>query len=191
MGEAEPLLELFRGERFDSPETVGLDLIYDPSLVVDEESGELPPQVAAVASSLAGAGFEVGEPQPVAAGPGLVIRHGANGSQAAAAVQTVFGPSFEWSTVAGGQQSAPTAIEQVDGLSGRNVVVAIGPAATVDIAASELAVAVPAEEEALEGESPPAEEPAPGEVEHLQGPTEMPADLVAGPDLDPSPRSCD
>ena len=197
MGEAEPLLELFRGGPFDAPETVGLDLVYDPSLVTDaEDPTEIPSQVSTVASSLVAAGFDVGEPRAVATDSGVFIRYGSNGGRAAAVVQAVLGPSVQWPAEVGTELSASLTTEEVGGLSGRNVVVAIGPVASGDAADPTLAGPALTPDPASDGESRPADEQASIGAEQLLGPTEIPTDLVepdlvVSPDLAPSPRPCD
>ena len=86
--------------------------------------------------------------------------------------------------------------EEVGGLSGRNVVVAIGPVASGDAADPTLAGPALTPDPASDGESRPADEQASVGAEQLLGPTEIPTDLVepdlvVSPDLAPSPRPCD
>ncbi|MCP4224598.1 MAG: LCP family protein [Actinomycetia bacterium] len=198
MGDAEPLLELFRGARFEDPETVGLDLVYDPSLVATAEGPtRLPPLVSTIASSLADAGFDVGEPRPATTEAGLFIRHGSNGDRAAEVVEAALGPSIRWSTSTGIELSAPLKREEVGGLSGRNVVVALGPGVSENIVVSALTGP------AWAVDSPPEAEPGPvgnGEMaagaEQPLGLTQMPSELiepqlVAGPEAVGVPRPCD
>ena len=128
MGEAEPVLGLFRGERFDSPATIGLDLVYDPSLAAEGGDGaEVPALVASIADELAEAGFEVGTPRAAATEGGVLIRHGGDGAQAASLVQGTLSASLGRGSLSTVNPVSPLRLEPASGLSGRNVVVALGP----------------------------------------------------------------
>lgn len=205
MGRAEPLLALFRGERFDAASTVGVELVYDRALVGDDVEGDqLPAVVEEVALALEGAGFEVGRTTPTTAGPGLLVRHGPDGGQAGELVATVLASSVPWASPerTGGVTGA-LSVEEASGLSGRNVVVAIGTPPRFEVAAPQLDPApdaAPQSESAPEGDQVPAEMAAPSpEQETPMGLTEIPSQRQATPATSPGsgpapamivPREC-
>jgi LCP family protein required for cell wall assembly len=126
MAQAEPVLALFQGERFNAPSTVGLEVVYDPSLAPDAGPTRLPEVVRSLAVELRAAGFEVERPRPAATDGGVFIRHGPDGHQAAELVRSVVeGIVLRSSSSGAGPGSSPV-LEQTTGLSGRNVVLALG-----------------------------------------------------------------
>ena len=130
---AEPILALFAGEPFDSPATIGVELVYDPALAggVDDPA-LLPPAVAALAGRLEAAGFTVLETREESVAPGLYVRHSTDGAQAGELVSSIL-----WSPGPAGQETmgslatAPVT-EPSSLLNGRNVVVAIGTGVAID-----------------------------------------------------------
>lgn len=120
MNEVAPILELFAGARFDDPATVSVDVVYDPVLDDGDHEGEWPDEVEAVLSALRSAGFDPGEPDSGTTGPGLQVWHSDDGVDAATLVA---------GTVDG-------AAVRADGVTGRNVVVAVGPAITTAVASA-------------------------------------------------------
>jgi LCP family protein required for cell wall assembly len=115
-GDAEPILELFRGAGFDSPTTVEADLFVPPESA-DPATDQL---VDLVGASLDRAGFRM---EPAADRraddvTGLVIRHGPDGRHAAEVVAGVLGDAMP---------EAPR-FEQDDRLVGRSLQILIGPA---------------------------------------------------------------
>lgn len=150
--EAEPILELFRGAPFGDASTIGLTVVADP---------EADARTAVTALRSAGHAVTIDDVgTTTTANPGIVVRHGVDGVHAAELVAGALGGAV--------------AIEQVGGLSGRSVVVAIGPdpvaGPEAEVAAPPAAVdAAPATEQADEpptGRSEPGLDPAdPGEDE--------------------------
>ncbi|MEM9134031.1 MAG: LCP family protein [Actinomycetota bacterium] len=128
--QAAPILELFAGAGFDHPDTVGVSVVYHPS--TDGAGGDgptrLPDDVDMVVDALDEAGFDVGEPEAIELSAGLEIRHSADGAGAAALVAAVLG----------GGPDGPVPVE-IAGLTGRNIVVAVGPDADAGAALSRLA----------------------------------------------------
>jgi LCP family protein required for cell wall assembly len=80
---AAPVVALFGGEPFHSPSTVGVTVVYDPSLAGTEPGGDVPEAVAVVRSGLTEAGFDVAELAQEPVEPGMWLRHGPDGRQAA------------------------------------------------------------------------------------------------------------
>ena len=196
--EAEPLLKLFRGEPFSEPSTVGLELVYDPALVsVADGPTRLPLVVAAVVANLTVAGFDVGQPSEASIEAGLVIRHSADGGQAAELVASALGTSVKWVDGTGSDRSATPIVEPTTALSGRNVVVAIGSdlaptplisdlAAPAWTASRQVRESEVANETGIEGDE--------GELTPL-GPTYSASDLgesnlVARPEITVAPTTC-
>lgn len=149
--EAEPVLRLFRGIDPDDPRTVRVKVVNNPSL--DDNASE-------VADELAQLGFIVESPSGADVGPGLTIRHGRDGAQAAQVLAAELAGS---ETVRA--RAADTTIEQVDGLDGRDVVLTLGPEAeageavaspttTPDVAAGESATTSGGQEPLDVAESP-------------------------------------
>jgi polyisoprenyl-teichoic acid--peptidoglycan teichoic acid transferase len=101
--EAAPIVALFQGARSDDPSTVRVAVVHAPGVDGDTEG---------VVAALVADGFVVEGPSAATVEPGLVVRHGADGSQAAQLVAAALGPSAR--------------LEQVDGLLGRDVRVIVG-----------------------------------------------------------------
>ncbi|MEL7155332.1 MAG: LCP family protein [Actinomycetota bacterium] len=117
--QAGPLLELFDGEPFDSPETVEVTVVYAAELQQAAEGpARLPSEVRAVVDGLDDAGFDLDAPQPTDVPSGIEIRHSRDGAAAAALVAAALG-----------RDGATAGLVEVGGLSGRNVVVAVGAGA--------------------------------------------------------------
>ena len=171
--DAQPLLALFGGARFDSPATIGLSVLYaDPSdddgsgadatadadaddgatdgpdpadlaelasgadTIGGDEEGPLGPSPAGrssqrstprgdgldeVLGGLQAAGYDPEASSSETIGAGLVVRHGSSG---AAAARVVADALLDAGLLA--------VTEEVDGLDGRNVVVAVGADVVVD-----------------------------------------------------------
>lgn len=101
--DAAPLVALFSGASASDPKTIGVSVVYAPG--AEAEALE-------ITESLSSAGFEPGIPSPVPLEPRLVLRHGPDGAQAASVVAQALGDDV--------------AVERVDGLQGRDVVIAVG-----------------------------------------------------------------
>jgi len=157
--DAVPVLELFGGEAFDDADTVGLELVYDPGLTDegdddrdsdDDPDGDSdggadgPPSIVVdIASRLDDAGFDFAEPREARTEAGLVVRHSADGRQAAELVAVALAGGDSDSSPFSGSE---VVFEQTTGLSGRSIVVAIGPgsaAPTVRTEADHADVAAP------------------------------------------------
>ena len=126
---AAPVIALFNGAGFDDPSTVDLTVQVEPDAAdsgrknatgVGARSGAVPSGTDHPADRLEAAGFEVDRTTKVDLAPGVVVKHGPDGRQAADLVLTALT----------GEASATTsgiAVEQVSWLLGRSVVVAVGP----------------------------------------------------------------
>lgn len=119
---AQPLIELFNGESVNSPTTIGLRVIHDPELGGGAEGPtRLPSGVEAVIDQLEDAGFDVSSVDTGSVGEGLRVRHGSDGRQAAEVVAAM---------LANGSWGDKIVFEESGGLTGRNVVVAVGTGVT-------------------------------------------------------------
>ncbi len=101
--DAAPLVALFNGASMMDPSTIGVSVVFAPG--AEDQANE-------IAEALASADFEPGIPSPVPLEPRVVLRHGPDGAQAASVVAQVIGDGV--------------GIEQVAGLQGRDVVIAVG-----------------------------------------------------------------
>ncbi len=101
--ESEPILRIFRGESSSDPRTVLV------SVVGDQRAEN---QASQVASDLNGAGFAVDSASLADTEPGLVVRYGVNGRQAAELVNEALDGAGR--------------LEEIDTLSGRHVIVVVG-----------------------------------------------------------------
>jgi LCP family protein required for cell wall assembly len=101
--DAAPLVALFSGASARDPETIGLSVVYATG--AEERAGE-------IVGVLEAANFRPGIPSPVPLDPQVVLRHGPDGSQAASVVLDALGIDVR--------------VEQVPGLQGRDVVIAVG-----------------------------------------------------------------
>ncbi|MEM8926211.1 MAG: LCP family protein [Actinomycetota bacterium] len=114
--EAEPLLELFRGASFDDPDTVSVEVVYDPEAYpAPEGPARLPAGVLDVVEVLEDSGFEVAEVGEASLPEGTEVRHSRDGAEAARLVMAALDTG----------SGAPLTVEH-GVLSGRNVVVAVG-----------------------------------------------------------------
>jgi hypothetical protein len=157
---ATPLVALFSGEPFHSPSTVGATVVYDPSLAGTGLDGGAPEAVAAVTSRLTEAGFDVAGPEQRSVEPGMWLRHGPDGKQAAELVAAALSSGAQRAPLAGipaqgredpggvtydpviGPQLVPgqaasglgshVTLEEASNLSGRAVVVAVGAPASIE-----------------------------------------------------------
>lgn len=127
---AAPMLELFAGAGFDDPATVGVSVLYQPGAdgTVGDGPTRLPEDVEMVLDALDEAGFTVDDPEARELTAGLEIRHSPDGAAAAALVAAVLG---------GGAEGA--ILVETTALSGRNLVIAVGPEADAGAALSQLA----------------------------------------------------
>ena len=114
LDDAEPILALFRGEPFDSPDTVAVTVRV-------AEAPVTPPALRA----LRAAGFDVTSTPEPDLGPGVVIHHGPDGRHAAELVAATIGETV--------------VLEQRGDLAGRSLIVDLGPAPEPPPAAPELA----------------------------------------------------
>ena len=106
--EAEPILEIFRGKEFSSPDTIQISLVGQSSN----------PQLLQVQSVLSGKGYRSKFVSPTtsnASSGTLVIRHGPDGIAAANMVASALGGSYQF--------------EEFNGIAGRDVQIAIVEAA--------------------------------------------------------------
>ncbi len=154
--QAAPIIELFAGARFDDPDTVAVSVLYERP--AEGTAGDGPTRrsddVDMVVDALDEAGFDVDDPEATELTAGLEIRHSADGAAAAALVAAALGTGSD----------GPLLVESA-GLTGRNVVVAIGPGADASVALGRLAdpewsaeeAATAADDEVLAG---PAADPA-------------------------------
>lgn len=112
--EAAPLVSLFGGEASDSPSTVRVRIVHD------QEELEWADDLRSV---LVDAGFELPVASAASADPGIVIRHGVDGLQAASLVLSTLQESE------GETNGIAPRLEETGGLLGRDVVVVVGAAA--------------------------------------------------------------
>ena len=130
---AEPVIALFNGAGFDDPSTVDLTVQVLPEAEEDDRKNQsgvgtrsgAAPAGDDPAAVLAAAGFELDRTTRVDLAPGVVVKHGPDGRQAADLVVAAL--------EAGGGRGV--ALEQVSWLLGRSVWVSVGPDA--DEAAAE------------------------------------------------------
>lgn len=121
--QAAPIVALFNGEPFDSPETVGVSLHYDEALAVGLDGPtRLPVAVEPVADHLAAAGFTFGPGTPAQVEAGLTIQHGPDGVQAADVVLA----ELRASGPIGPDGATDVRLVELPHLSGRDVVVTVG-----------------------------------------------------------------
>lgn len=180
MSEATPILQLFNGALFDAPRTVGVDVVYDRSLLGSTRGPtRLPPMVSAITEQLAAAGFTVATTIRATVEPGLQLRHSADGASAAALVASILDSTIRQARTAGLTDQTALALQETTGLTGRNIVLAIG--AGPEAADSVFGLAAPAWTSPLMGEENIA---APGaiteptvEESNPLGPTHIPSDL--------------
>ncbi len=136
--EAVPLVALFGGEASDSPATVRVRIVHD------QDESELADDLRSV---LVEAGFDLPVASAATADPGIVIRHGVDGLQAAGLVLAALDEvGVETTGVA-------PRLEETGGLLGRDVVVVVG--ATVDNTGAEKGAAK-TDESATDGTSGPS-----------------------------------
>lgn len=105
--EAAPILSLFQGARADAPSTVRVKVVHDSAPELAEE----------MIASLVAAGFDVPGASEADIEPGLVVRHGVDGAQAASIVARALAAAYTDSVIIQ---------EEVSGLLGRDIVVAVG-----------------------------------------------------------------
>ena len=131
---ADPLVNLFSGEPFDGPDTVAVDVVYDGS-TSNAQIGPagVSPAVEVAAEILDEAGFDVGSPAEGDIGTGLVIRHGPDGRHAAEVVASALAGHDDLDEL-----GAPR-FEELPGLGGRTVSVAVGEAPSAPQLGAELA----------------------------------------------------
>jgi LCP family protein required for cell wall assembly len=171
LDDAQPVLNLFRGAATDDPATVGVKVIYDATLAVDDPSGVLPAPVTAVIAALDERGFDVGGVDAPAAGaaptavpvssevkPGLQLRYGSGGRAVAELVARQI-ESAAQPPSSSPRTPTPISLVEVPGLAARQVIVAVGREQTRP-SSSTSGPAVPPEGE----RPPPATKPAPGAV---------------------------
>lgn len=140
INEASPILRLFDGEPFASPTTVGVELVYDPSLLsATGGPTRLPPVVQAIADSLDDAGFDVSRPSRAEVEPGFHLQHSADGDQAAELVVMAIEAVLQDEVSEDPDGQSALVLDQTPGLSGRNIVVAIGTVSDAVGGVSELA----------------------------------------------------
>jgi LCP family protein required for cell wall assembly len=120
--EAQSLITLFRGAASDDPGTVSVRVVHDT-----ESEG----RAANVVEALAVSGFSAGVPSAATVGAGVVIRHGADGLQAAQLVAVALD----------GAVVERASLELIDGLRGRDVIVAVGPDASASAPSTGTSVA--------------------------------------------------
>ena len=109
---ADPLLALFRGAASDDPTTVGLRVVH---------ATEMADAAGTFTNTLETAGFSVASSSAATVEPGITVRHGVDGLQAAQLVAEVL-------SAAGNELAGSLVLQQIDGLRGREVVVSIGTA---------------------------------------------------------------
>lgn len=113
--DAEPILEIFRGASTNDPSTVAITVVSTADVEVE---------ASAMIDELEELGFGVSGPTFADTEPGVVIRHGANGRQAAEVVrQNLTRTSIlEFAGLDGAIR-----LEEIDTLPGRSVIVVVGP----------------------------------------------------------------
>lgn len=114
--EAEPILALFAGAASDDPATVLV------RIKADEERRDL---ALDVADHLAAEGFEPDQVQTIDAPSGIELRHGPDGVEAANIVLNALQPDASLSRL--GLDLDQVTLVPTDGLTGREVIVSIGP----------------------------------------------------------------
>lgn len=134
--EADPILRILRGESPTDPRTVLVSVVGDQR--AEEES-------ALLATQLSDAGFDVNGASQADVAPGLTIRHGANGRQAAELVSEVLNGAGR--------------LEEIDALSGRSVIVVVGGSAAAELTESSTTSSPP-----TSATSVPSTEPATSET---------------------------
>lgn len=179
INDASPIVELFNGALFDSPRTVDVEVVYDRSLLgATLGPTRLPPMVSAIADQLDAAGFTVSTPTQATVEPGLQLRHSADGAPAAYLVASVLDPTIREAQTAGLTNQSVLILQETTGLTGRNVLLAIG--AGPEPAEVVVGLAAPAWTSPLTGgnvAAPSAIEEPRVEQSNPLGPTHIPSDL--------------
>lgn len=101
--DAEPLVALFNGASMDDPATIGVSVVYASGAEA---------RALEIVEALTAVGFDAGIPSPAPLDTQIVVRHGPDGGQAAQAVVAAISESV--------------LVEEVAGLEGRDVVIAVG-----------------------------------------------------------------
>ncbi len=115
--DAEPVLELFRGAKFDDASTVALTVHLD--------DGGVTRRHAELLATLRRSGFSIEQSTRTDLADGLVLRHGPDGRHAAELVAE--------------QLDEPVVFEQVGGLAGRSIVLVVGVKVSTDDTLEEVA----------------------------------------------------
>ncbi len=113
---AAPILEIFRGASPSDPSTVAISVVTAAG--VEDDAGDL-------VDELSDAGFIVSGPSLSDTEPGIVIRHGADGRQAAEVVRDRLSSSTIADFVG---DDGSVRLEEIDTLPGRSVIVVVGTA---------------------------------------------------------------
>ncbi len=119
--QAAPMLAIFLGARLDDPETV---------MVRVEADGETRDLALEIAAELEASGFEPGELQTIDAPPGVEVRYGPDGLAAGRVVLDAMLADPDLATL--GLTSDAIGFVQTEGLTGREVIISVGPLPKTD-----------------------------------------------------------